>query len=103
MWTVDDTAMAIGFLDKASLIRMAIAPAADDDEELAQALVRDLEDPARGVLDADELTVEARFGTAFRSLLRSHGWVAGESWTPLVRDLSDPVEDSALRLEVVGP
>ena len=59
--------------------------------------------PPAGVLDADKLTVEARFGTAFRSLLRSHGWVAGESWTPLVRDLSDPVEDSALRVEVVGP
>ena len=103
VWTVDGTAMAIGFLDKSSLIRMAIAPAAADDEELAQALVRDLEDPARGVLDANELTVEARFGTAFRSMLRSRGWVDSESWTPLVRDLSDPVEDSALRVEVVGP
>ena len=103
VWTVDDAAVAIGFLDKASLIRMAIAPVADDDEELAALLGRDLEDPAKGVLDADTITVEARFGAAFRSLLRSHGWIDAESWTPLVRDLSDPVEDSALRVEVVGP
>ena len=103
VWTVDATAVAIGFLDEAALIRMAIAPPADHDEELAQALVRDLEDPMRGVLDADKVSVEARFGTAFRSLLRSRGWVDGDPWAPLVRDLSDPVEGTALRVEVVGP
>ncbi len=41
----------------------------------SQALVRDLEDPARGILDGHELAVEARFGTVFRSLLHSRGWV----------------------------
>ena len=71
---------------------MAIAPPADHDEELAKALVRDLEDPTRGDLDGDKVSVEARFGTAFRSLLRSRGWLDGDPWTPLVRDLSDPVE-----------
>ncbi len=54
VWTVDDTTLAIGFLDKSSLIRMAIAPAADDDEELAALLVHDLEDPTAGVLDAGQ-------------------------------------------------
>jgi ribosomal protein S18 acetylase RimI-like enzyme len=100
--TADDTILAVGFLDETSLIRMAIAPSADHDEGLAQALVRDLEDPARGVLDADEVVVEARFGTAFRSLLRSHGWTDGAPWAPLVRDLSSPVEDPGLRVEVVA-
>ncbi len=95
--------MAIGFVDDGPLIRMAIAPSADHDEELAQALVHDLEDPTRGILDAHKLIVEARFGTAFRSLLRSHGWVDDDPWTPLVRDLSDPVESSGLRVEIVGP
>ena len=57
---------------------MAVAPSADNDEELARALVRDLEDPARGVLDAKELTVEARLGTAFRALLGVRGWVDGD-------------------------
>ncbi len=103
VWTADDTTMAIGFVGDASLIRMAIAPSADHDEELAQALLRDLEDPARGILDAHKLIVEARFGTAFRSLLHSHGWVDDDPWTPLVRDLSDPVDARGLRVEIVGP
>ncbi len=102
-WTVGNETVAIGFLDTAPLIRMAVAPSADNDEELAKALVRDLEDPTRGILNGNKLTVEARFGTAFRSLLQLHGWVDGDPWTPLVRDLSDPVADSDLRVEVVGP
>jgi GNAT superfamily N-acetyltransferase len=102
VWTVDNTTMAIGFVDGAPLIRMAIAPSADHDEEFAQALARDLEDPTRCILDAHKLIVEARFGTAFRSLLHSHGWVDDDPWTPLVRDLSDPVEGSGLRVEIVG-
>lgn len=103
VWTADDMTLAIGLVDEASLIRMAIAPSADRDEELAKALVRDLEDPARGILDAHKRIVEARFGTAFRSLLHSRGWVDDDPWTPLVRDLSDPVDDSGLRVETVGP
>ena len=103
VWKVGDAAVAIGFKDETTLIRMAIAPSADQDESVAEALVRDLEDPTRGVLDADKVTVEARFGTAFRSLLHAHGWVDGEPWSPLVRDLRDPVEDPGLRVETVGP
>ncbi|MCW2758474.1 MAG: family N-acetyltransferase [Nocardioidaceae bacterium] len=102
VWSVGTTTRAIGFVDTGSLIRLAVAPAADD-EDFAQILVRDLEDPARGVLDARRITVEARFGTALRSLLRSHGWVDDQPWAPLVRDLGDPVEDNNLRVEVVGP
>jgi GNAT superfamily N-acetyltransferase len=103
VWTANDTTMAIGFVDEAPLIRMAIAPSADHDEEFAHVLVRDLKDPARGILAAHKLIVEARFGTAFRSLLRSQGWVEDDPWTPLVRDLSDPVDGSGLRVEIVGP
>ena len=103
VWTAGRRTMAIGFVDDASLIRMAIAPEADQDDDLAQVLVGDLEDPTRCRLHGDEVVVEARFGTAFRSLLRSRGWVDGEPWTPLVRDLGDPVEGSDLRVDVVGP
>ena len=103
VWTVDDTTMAIGFCDGASLIRMAIAPIADHDEGLAQALIRDLEDPTRGNITGDDVVVEARFGTAFRSLLSTHGWVAGDPWAPLVRELGDPVGSPDLRVEIAGP
>ncbi|MFG1907117.1 hypothetical protein [Kribbella sp. NPDC048928] len=45
--------------------------------------------------------VEARAGAAFRALLDSSSWVADEPWTPLVRDLSAPVEEFGLRIEYV--
>jgi GNAT superfamily N-acetyltransferase len=99
---VKGTVVAIGFLDEASLIRMGVTPSADQDAELAQALVRDLEDPTRGVLTGDKVVVEARFGAAFRSRLHQRGWIDGDPWTPLVRDLQDPVEVPDLRVEIVG-
>ncbi len=102
VWTAKETVVAIGLLDEASLIRMGITPSADQDEELAQALVCDLEDHTRGVLTGDTVVVEARFGVAFRSLLHQRGWVDDASWTPFIRDLGDPVEAPDLRVEIVG-
>lgn len=63
----------------------------------------DLCDPARGVLPAGAAIVEARFGAVFRELLTQSRWVADEPWTPLCRDLTEPVEDCGLRVEVVSP
>lgn len=103
VWRADDAVVAMGFLDDDGLIRMAVAPAADHDEELARTLAGDLEDPAQGVLDGHRLVVEARFGTAFRSLLPARGWVEGNPWAPLVRDLGEPVAAGDVRIEVVGP
>lgn len=103
VWTVGGRRLAIGFVDEVALVRMAVAPAADEDERLAEALGRDVADPARGVLGEGPVTVEARFGRAFRARLRASGWVDGDAWTPLVRDLSDPVEPTGLRVDVVGP
>jgi GNAT superfamily N-acetyltransferase len=102
VWTANETVVAIGFIDQASLIRMGVRPSAGQDEELAQALVHDLEDPTRGVLTGDKVVVEARFGVAFRSLLHQRGWIDDEPWTPLDRDLQDPVEVPGLRVEIVG-
>ena len=103
VWTANGAVVAIGFLDEASLIRMGVAPSAEHDEELAQALVRDLEDPARGVLTGDRVVVEARSGAALRALLHRRGCGDGDSWTPLVRDLRGPVEVPDLRVEIAGP
>jgi len=102
VWTANETVVAIGFIDQASLIRMGVTPSADQDEELARALVRDLEDPTRGVLTGERVVVEARFGVAFRSLLHRRGWIDDDPWTPLARDLQDPVEVPGLRVEIVG-
>ncbi len=50
-----------------------------------------------------ELSVEVPTTTAVHEHLASGGWGPGEAWTPLARDLSDPVEPtpSGFRSEVV--
>lgn len=103
VWRRDGEILAVGLIDSPGLVRMAIAPAADQDGDLARRLVTDLSDPTRGVLPVGAATVEARFGAAFRKLLDESGWVADEPWTPLRRDLTAAVEDCGLRVEVVGP
>lgn len=109
VWSQDDEIVAIGFVDRdvpvdeAVVIRMALAPSVDQNDDVARVLVRDLEDPSTGVLPAGNATVEARFGQAFQSLLDAHGWLPDEPWTPLHRDLTHAVEGCALRVETVGP
>nr|BFE81800.1 hypothetical protein GCM10020093_044010 [Planobispora longispora] len=38
-----------------------------------------------------------------QDLLAGDGWNAGEPWTPLRRDLTRPVKDPGVRIEVIGP
>jgi ribosomal protein S18 acetylase RimI-like enzyme len=47
--------------------------------------------------------VEAPPGASVRDLLSADGWELDESWTPLQRDLTVPVEDPGVRIEAVGP
>lgn len=103
VWRRDGQVVAVGLMDSPTLVRLGISPSVDEDEPLASRLLADLSDPARGVLPPDEACVEARAGAALRAALVAAGWVADESWTPLSRDLTDPVEDSGLRVEVVVP
>ena len=103
VWRRDGQILAVGLMDDAELIRMGIAPSADQDEALASRLLADVSGSARGVLPAGNACVEARSGTAFRELLAGSGWLADEPWTPLCRDLTDKVEGCGLRVEVVGP
>lgn len=101
VWRRDDQILAVGMVDGGDVIRMAIAPGASDDEAFADRLLADLSDLQRDVLPADPGFVEARYGSALRGLLCRSGWVADEPWTPLRRDLSAPVEDCGLRIEVL--
>jgi len=102
VWARDGQILAVGMVDEATgLIRMALAPSVDEDDAFAAQLLADLSDPGQGVLPAGAGAVEARFGAAFRDLLRRSGWVADEPWTPLSRDLTEQVEDCGLRVEVI--
>ncbi|HEX8766855.1 MAG TPA: hypothetical protein VF714_00710, partial [Jatrophihabitans sp.] len=102
VWSRGEEIVAIGLVD-GDVIRMALAPSVDQENDVARALVRNLEDSATGVLPTASATVEARFGQAFRSLLDSSGWLPDEPWTPLHRDLASAVEGCSLRVETVGP
>ena len=102
-WSRDGRILAVGLLDEPELLRLTIAPEARRDEELARQLVEDVTEPERGVLTAEKVYVEAPRGVLVQDLLLEHGWSAGESWTPLHRDLTEPVKDPGVRIEVVGP
>ena len=72
------------------------------DGELARRIVVDLTDPARGVLVEQRALVEARTGALVRDLLSAGGWQADEPWTPLCRELTEPVPDLGVRIELIG-
>lgn len=95
-WRRGGQVLAVGLLDGPGLVRLTIAPDARRDEELARRLVEDLAGP-------EPVCVEVPADALVRELLAAAGWAAGEPWTPLRRDLTDPVEDPGLRVEVVGP
>lgn len=104
-WRRAGEILAVGELDldEFALVRLAIAPGAQQDEALAERLAADLSDPERGVLPAGAAYAEVPPGALVREPLAAAGWVRDDSWTPLQRDLTDPVEDPGLRIEVVGP
>ncbi|MCK8432206.1 GNAT family N-acetyltransferase [Streptomyces sp. D2-8] len=102
-WSRDGRILAVGLLDGPELLRLTIAPDAQQDEELAQRLVGDLAEPERGVLKEGKAYVEAPLGTPVQDLLFQDGWDTDEPWTPLRRDLGEPVEDPGVRIEVIGP
>lgn len=107
VWRRGGRIAVVGFLDGPTLLRLALDPAADDDEVLARQVLADLADPAHGVLPAGSACVEARSGTALRTLLSAEGWRADEAWTPLRHDLEDdlvtPADNAALTIEHATP
>ncbi|MFH8974962.1 GNAT family N-acetyltransferase [Streptomyces sp. NPDC017890] len=102
-WSRDGQILAVGLLDGPGLLRLTIAPDAQLDEELARQLVEDVTRPERGVLPEGRVNIEAPLGALLQDLLLEDGWNADEPWTPLRRDLTKPVRDPAVRIEVVGP
>ncbi|MFF5212146.1 GNAT family N-acetyltransferase [Streptosporangium sp. NPDC000396] len=102
-WSRAGEVLAVGLLDGAELLRLAFAPEALRDEELAQQVVEDVSAPERGVLLEGKVYVEAPMGALVQDLLFKDGWESGEPWTLLRRDLGAPVPDPGVRVEVIGP
>lgn len=93
-WRRNGQLLAIGLLDGPELLRLTIAPDATRDEELARRLVKDL---------TEHKYVETPQGVLVQDLLFKNGWHADEPWTPLRRDLTDPVKAPDLRIDNIGP
>ncbi|WP_225755626.1 GNAT family N-acetyltransferase [Actinotalea sp. Marseille-Q4924] len=102
-WRRGGDVLAIGLVDNPALLRLAIAPDAEQDEELARRVVDDLSEPDRGALPAADGCVDVPASTRVHDMLDARGWSSGEPWTPLRRELRDRVPDPGLRIEVVGP
>lgn len=102
-WSRDGEILAVGLLDGATMLRLGIAPEAQQDDDLARALLEDLTRTERGVLGDGPAYVEAPTGAAVHRLLAEEGWPTDAPWAPLSRDLSEPVETPDVRIEVVGP
>jgi len=100
-WSRDGQILAVGLLDGPKLLRLTIAPDAQRDEELAQQLVADVTQPERGVLIPGKVYVEAPRGALVQELLSEDGWNTDEPWTPLRRDLTEPVQHPGVRIEVI--
>jgi hypothetical protein len=101
-WRRDGQLLAIGFLDGPEVLRMTVAPQVWREEELAHQVVADVSEPARGALPAGKVSIETPDGTRLQDMLSDVGWSAGEPWTPLRRDLTGPMEQTGLRIEVIG-
>jgi len=102
-WSRDGQILAVGLLDGPTLLRLTLAPDAQQDGELALQLVADVSGPERGVLPAGKVNVEAPQGALIQDLLFEAGWNADEPWTPLRHDLTQPVKDPGVRIEVIRP
>ena len=103
VWRWNGRIRAVGLLDGPRLLRVTTAPGDRRNAEVARRLVRDVGDPRCGVLPSGAVHVEAPSGALVAELLDECGWQADEPWTPLQRDLADPVPDPGVRIEVAGP
>lgn len=102
-WSRDGRMLAVGLLDGARILRLTTPPDARRDDELARQLFTDLTTPEHGVLPGGAVNVETPPDTLVNDLLADAGWSTDAPFTPLLRDLTDPVEDAGVRVETVGP
>ncbi|ANS79647.1 Acetyltransferase [Serinicoccus hydrothermalis] len=101
VWTAPEGIRAVGLLDGPDLLRVGLRPDAQDDRELAERVVADVSEPARGVLPEGEVAVETPSGALVHDLLGERGWGEDEPWAVLRRDLARPVADPGMPVETV--
>lgn len=101
VWERDGEPVAVGLLDEDgdAVLRLALSPDVAADDEVARAMADELSGP--DLLGEGEAVVEARYGDALVRALRERGWTTGEAWACFRGDLTDPVPDPGLRVEVV--
>jgi len=102
-WRRDGPILAVGLLDGPRLLRLAMAPDGQRGEELAQQLVEDVAEPNAVYSPEGKVAVEAPVGALVMELLSADGWKTDDPWTPLRRDLTEPVANPGLRIEAIGP
>ncbi|MFD7157083.1 GNAT family N-acetyltransferase [Kribbella sp. NPDC059898] len=102
IWRRDGEIVAVGMLDEPDWLRTGIRPELLRDDELARRIVADVSVPATGVLVEGKAYVETPTGALVQDLLSKDGWKADAPWVPVHRDLSDPVPDPGVRVDVIG-
>ena len=102
-WSRDGRILAVGLLDGPELLRLTIAPDAQQDEELAQQLVEDVTEPERGVLPEGKVYVEAPTARWSRTCCSSTAGTPTSRGRRCAATSREPVEDPGVRIEVIGP
>ncbi len=102
-WSRDGVLVALGLRNSATELRLAIEPRAQRDEELARRLIADATKPDHGLFAAGTARIDAPGDAVIQDLLSEDGWAYGEPWRPLSRDLTTPVPEPGVRIEVTGP
>ncbi|WP_231445770.1 GNAT family N-acetyltransferase [Brevibacterium zhoupengii] len=103
VWRCGERIGAIGLLDGEDLLRLSIDPGLSDDDSLTLEIESDVISASRAVFGPGAAVVEARGAARLCDRLKARGWNQDEPWTALNRDLSLPVEDPGIRVEIAEP
>lgn len=102
VWRSEENILAVGLLDGANLLRLAIHPSLRHDDSLARDIQSAVESSRSEVFAHGTAIIEARGAAALCDRLTASGWATDQPWTPLQRELSQPVEAPGMRVVIAG-